>query len=247
VARAGRAVASGGEADTAERGALEELCSAYWPALYAFIRRRDHDAAEAADLTQGFFAALLSAGPGNLLARADPSRGRFRALLLTAVRRYLADDHDRRAAAKRGGDVRVGPLDFDFAAAESRCGPAAVAAVGAAGSPADTITPERAFDRAWAMSLLSGALDRLAAECRAEGRAELFERLRPGLVGESDAPPQAETAAALGMTEGAVKAALHRLRRRYRDLLRAAVADTLEGPDPADVDAELRELLAALG
>jgi RNA polymerase sigma-70 factor (ECF subfamily) len=214
--------------DPAARQALAELCGLYWYPVYAFVRRGGHAAEDAADLTQGFFARLIEKAG---IAGADPAKGRFRSYLLGACRHFLANEHDRAAAKKRGGGRVIGSLDFTDA--ERRY----------AAEPADGRTPEQIFERRWALTLLDGVLGSLRAEYASGGQEVLFDRLKASLTGE--AGPHADLAAELGLTEGAVKVAAHRLRRRYRDRLRAAIAETVATPD--DVEAEIRDLFAALG
>ena len=208
------------------REALADLCRAYWPPVYAFVRRRGHDRDAAQDLTQGFFARLLEK---NDLAVADQARGRFRSFLLAACRHFLANQHDHDAARKRGGGRAHDSLDFAAAAGRE---------------PAGADSPERAFDREWALGLLDRALGELRAEYAGSGRAALFDALKDALAGGADVP-HAEKARELGLTEGAVKVAVHRLRQRYRDRVRAAIAETVARPE--DVDDEVRDLFAALG
>lgn len=211
------------------RRALADLCRLYWYPVYAHVRRRGHGRHAAEDLTQGFFARLLET---NDLAAADQTRGRFRSFLLAACRHYLANRHKYETAQKRGGGRAHLPLESGDA--DRRF----------AGEPAHADTPEREFDRRWAFELLARAVDGLRAEYAESGRAKLFDALKDCLTGGADVG-YAKLADQLGMTVGAVKVAVHRLRQRYRDRLRAAVADTVAGPDR--VDEELRDLFAALG
>jgi len=210
------------------REALAELCRLYWYPLYAYVRRRGHSADEAQDLTQEFFARLLERDD---LAGLDPARGRFRAFLLAACRHFLANQNDRAQALKRGGGLR--PRSLDLADADRRY----------AAEPSHEQTPERLFERRWALTLLDRVLQRLRQHYETAGQLVLFERLKGSLAGETDVP-HAESAAALNMTEGAVKVAAHRLRQRYRDLLRDEIARTVA--EPAEVDDEVRALFAAL-
>jgi RNA polymerase sigma factor (sigma-70 family) len=209
---------------------LSELCNAYWYPLYAYIRRRGYDPEQAKDLTQDFFARALEKG---LLAQADPGRGRFRSFLRTVCADFLANRRDWEHARKRGGGRTMLPID----------------AVGAEGQYAselaDELTPERIFDRSWALTLLGRVLDQLGREYDEAGKAATFEALRDLLAGDAEAPSYAAVAARLGTTEGAARVAAHRLRRRYGDLLRQEIAATLA--DPAQVDDEIRDLFAALG
>lgn len=224
----------GGPPPPGARAALESLCAAYWPPLYAWARRSGAGADEAADAVQDFFARLLEKGD---LAAADPLRGRFRAFLLTAFRHHWSNLRDRERAQKRGGGRRLlslsGGVPLDTGPEE------------AAYEPAHARTPEAEFERRWALAVLDRALQRLAAEQARAGKSADFARLRPYLVAGGDDTPLREVAAAAGRSEGAVKVALHRLRRRYGELLREEVAGTLD--DPSAVEDELRDLSGALG
>jgi DNA-directed RNA polymerase specialized sigma24 family protein len=224
-----RVCAAAADDGETSRVALEELCAAYWYPLYAFLRRRGHTAEDARDLTQGFFAALLEKG---YLGDADPSRGRFRSFLLTAVARFAEKERDKAAAQKRGGGRRVLPVDFEEGERRYRH------------EPADNWTPERVFERRWALTLLDRTLARLRQEHEAAGKVAHFEALKTFLTGESQQPRLALLAEELGTTEGALKVAIHRLRQKYRELLRAEIAQTVAAQE--DVDDELGVLLAAL-
>lgn len=210
--------------------ALASLCSLYWYPIFAFVRRRGHGADEAQDLTQGFFTRLIEKGD---LGDADRSRGRFRSFLLTACLHFLSNERDREQALKRGGG-RV-PVSIDVAVAEGRYERAL----------AHSETPERLYERQWSLALLEGVLDSLRAEYVAAENERLFDRLRGFLTADDTAGTHADAAGDLGMTAGAVKVAVHRLRRRYREALRQRVADTVASPD--DVDDEIRHLLQNLG
>jgi RNA polymerase sigma factor (sigma-70 family) len=212
------------------RAALSELCAAYWPPLYAFARRRGSSPADAADLVQDFFARLLEKGD---LADADPQRGRFRAWLLTAFKHHASNLRDRERALKRGGGKA--PLPLDAGDAEQRFGP----------QLADPRTPEAEFERRWALLVLDRALQRLTAEQQRAGKTRELEALRPFLVAGEEGAPYAQIAERLGRSEGAIKVAVHRLRRRYGELLREEVAGTLA--DEREVEEELRDLTRALG
>jgi RNA polymerase sigma factor (sigma-70 family) len=214
---------------TRAQSALASLCQTYWYPLYAYVRRRGYPPPDAQDLTQEFFARLLEQ---RWLLRADPQRGHFRTFLLTALSRFLANEWDRARARKRGGGVPLLALEFDTA--ETRYGL----------EPADPRTPEQIFERRWALALLDKVLERLRQESRAEGKGGLYESLRPCLVGERQGQPYAVLARQLGMSEGAVKVAVHRLRQRYRQLLREEVASTVA--NPKDVEEEMRHLFTAL-
>jgi RNA polymerase sigma factor (sigma-70 family) len=223
-------VVAAGHHDTAQaQAALEKLCRAYWYPLYAYVRRRGQTVEEAQDLTQEFFARVLER---HWLARADQARGRFRTFLLTAMERFLANEWDKLRALKRGGGQRNIPIQLD--SAETRYGV----------EPADTRTPEQAFEHRWALALLDEVLGQLEAEFRARGQEESFAALKPCLVGERASQPYADLAARLGMEEGAVKVAVHRLRQRYRELLRAEIANTVASP--AEVEAEMHHLFNVL-
>ncbi len=223
-------VAAAGDESTEGRAALESLCTAYWFPLYAFVRRQGEGVQSAQDLVQGFFAELLEK---DYLAQADRERGRFRTFLITAFRHFASKEREKARALKRGGGKTT--LSLDFTDGESRY----------LREPADERTPERLFERRWALTLLDEALSRLRAEHRSAGREDLFEALRGTIVpGGGEAEPYAALGARLGMGEGAVKVAAHRLRRRYREVLRAAIAETVA--DPSEVDDEIRHLLDAL-
>ena len=209
--------------------ALQTLCRAYWYPLYAYVRRRGHAPPDAQDLTQEFFAQLLA---HNWVARADPLKGRFRSFLLMAMSRFLAGEWDKSHTLKRGAQVRFVPLTLDTA--ETRH----------AQEPADTSTPEQAFEKQWALATLDEVLQQLRAEFEREGKAVLFAALKPCLIGSRETQPYAALASALGMTEGAIKAAVSRLRARYRERLKEAIAQTVASP--AEVDGELRHLIRVL-
>ena len=228
-------VTAAGRRDTPEaRRALGDLCHLYWYPVYAFVRRRGYDADEALDLAQGFFTRLIDK---NDIAAADRTRGRFRAWLLTAVKHYLANEWDKATAEKRGGGRAVFSFDIDSDDAESRY----------RREPSHQVTPERVFDRRWALTLLEQTLAALEDESRREGKLDLFTALRPSLTADgrdSRVPSYRDQAETLGTTEGALKVAAHRLRRRYRELLRGLIAETVEREE--DVDEEIRDLFAAL-
>ncbi len=208
--------------------AMAELCRIYWYPLYAFIRRRGHDVHDAEDLTQEFFARLLDK---HFLAAADREKGRFRTFLLMTVKRFLANEHDRTQARKRGGGQRIVPLEGLEPEARYHQ------------EPADSLTPERLFEQQWALTLLDQVLSRLQAEMTAAGKAALFEAMKGHLTGGGD-ESYAATAARLGMSAGAVKVAVHRLRRRYRDILQEEIAHTVAGPE--EVEEEIRYLFTCL-
>src|SRR5712691_3016404 len=209
------------------RSALVSLCEGYWYPLYAYIRRRGYPADQAQDLTQEFFIRVLE---GRYLDRADPEKGRFRAFILTSLKFFLADEGDRGRAQKRGGGA---VLSIEISSGEERY----------QREPAHDETPERIFERRWALSVLDRVVERLRSEFVHHGRPEHFERLKVFLLGQSDAP-YAALAREMNTSEGALKVAIHRLRKRYRELFRQEIADTVA--DPAEVESELRFLAAVL-
>jgi RNA polymerase sigma-70 factor (ECF subfamily) len=224
--RIGRA---GDPADPGARAELEGLCRDYWFPLYAFIRARGHSSHEAEDLVQGFFADLLERAE---LARLDQSKGRFRAFLLAACDHYLSNCRDHARAVKRGGAVSI--VSIDRRDAESRYGR----------EPSHSLTPERLFEREWALALLARVLERLEAESVQAGNGVFFERIRPALQKDGLAPSYQEIAKEFGMSNEAVRAAVRRIRLRYRELLHKEVGRTID--DPRAVDEEIGELLVAL-
>lgn len=210
--------------------ALSELCAIYWYPLYAFVRRsgRDHHAAE--DLTQGLFLRLIDKKG---LAHADPEKGKFRTFLMSSMKNFMSNQHARATAQKRGGNAPH--LSIDMARAEGRydC------------EPIDSVTPQALYERAWALTTLQAALDDLRTEYESRGKNEVFEALHDHIIAGARPVPHAETADRLGMTEGNVKVALHRMRRRFGEFLRLQVAQTVESEE--DIDAELRYLLQCFG
>jgi RNA polymerase sigma-70 factor (ECF subfamily) len=222
-------VAAQDRTSPAARQALAELCETYWYPLYAFIRRQGHSMEEAQDLTQEFFARLLEK---DYLAVVDREKGKFRAFLLACFKHFLANEHDRAKALKRGGGVAIRSLDGG--AAESRYSL----------EPAHDATPEKLFERRWALVLLQNVFTRLRQEQEQAGKLALFEQLKPFLAGDGPRLGYAQAAAALRLSSGAVKVAVHRLRRRYRELVYEEIARTVD--DPALVEAEIHDLFAAL-
>jgi RNA polymerase sigma-70 factor (ECF subfamily) len=211
---------------TQAQAALAQLCQAYWYPLYSFVRHRGYALHDAQDLTQAFFAHLVEK---STLSRVDPQQGRFRTFLLAALKNFLANDWDRSQARKRGGGQKIVSLEQDVA--ESRF----------ALEPSHELTPEYQFERQWALTLLERVLAALRDEYHREGKVALFEELKGTLTGQEGT--YADMAARLGRSEGAIKVAAHRLRRRYRELLRALIAETVaEG----DVEDELRHLFTVL-
>jgi DNA-directed RNA polymerase specialized sigma24 family protein len=224
-------VVAAGDRDVPEAvEALAELCSAYWFPLYAFIRRKGNNPDQALDLTQGYFSHLLER---RVVAAADPARGRFRSFLLADCSHFLAHERERDGAARRGG--RVALLSIDARDAEGRYRL----------EPAHEQTPERLFERDWALALLESVLTGLRREYENSGRGAAFEVLKVALDAGPRRVPHAELATRLGTTEAAAQVAVHRLRKRFREALRAAIAATVA--DEGEVDDELRSLFAILG
>ena len=223
-------LAAGRGGDAESEDALARLCALYWYPVFAFIRRQGHDADQAQDLTQGFFGRLIEKGD---LGDADRERGRFRSFLLTACRYYLANERDRARAWKRGSGRA--PLSIELAVAEGRYERAL----------AHSETPERVYDRQWCLTLLDDVFAAVHAEYAAAGKEALFQRLKEFLTAGGDAGTHAEAARDLGTTAGAVKVAVHRLRRRYREEVRRRVAETVASED--EVEDEIRYLFRTLG
>ncbi|MCC6488484.1 MAG: sigma-70 family RNA polymerase sigma factor [Candidatus Hydrogenedentes bacterium] len=212
------------------RHALEALCRIYWYPIYAYIRRRGNCAEDAKDLTQEFFARILARDD---LKSADPSKGRFRSFLLACVNHFLSNERDRRTTLKRGGAVVFLPLDF--AALEQRYVSGAW----------HVLSPEKMFDRAWALATVESALSGLQREYDKAGKAVLFDRLKGTLTGQEERVPYRELGVALGLTEGAVKVAAHRLRQRYRQVLIDEITQTLA--EGESVEEELKHLFSMIG
>jgi RNA polymerase sigma-70 factor (ECF subfamily) len=209
------------------RSALVSLCEHYWYPLYAYLRRRGYPSDQAQDLTQEFFIRVLE---GRYLDRADPEKGRFRSFLLTSLKFFVADEEDRHRARKRGGGMVVA---IEYASGEERY----------QREPAHDETPERIYERRWVLSLIDRVVEKLREEFVQHGRPDHFERLKVFLLGHSDAP-YAALAREMNTSEGALKVAIHRLRKRYRELFRQEIADTVA--DPAEVESELRFLASVL-
>jgi RNA polymerase sigma-70 factor (ECF subfamily) len=208
--------------------ALEELCRTYWYPLYAYVRRHGHSREDAEDLTQSFFARFLQK---NYLEKLRSEHGKFRAFLIASLKHFLANEWDRSRRQKRGGGVPTLSLDWQDADTRYQI------------EPADDLSPDKLYDRAWAVTLLERVISRLRGESAADGKALLFEQLKPFLMlGRSDIP-YTGAAAGLGMTEGAARVAVHRLRRRYRELLCEEIGQTLS--DPAQAEEEMRALFSA--
>jgi DNA-directed RNA polymerase specialized sigma24 family protein len=209
--------------------ALADLCRTYWYPLYAFVRRQGYNADDAADLTQGFFARFLER---NDVAAARQERGRFRSYLLACMKHYVANEWDRGRAQKRGGGKA--PISIDTMVAEERYGL----------EPGHDLTPEKLFERRWALTLLDHVLGELRDDYESKGKLQVFEQLRPFITSEGSPGQRREAAAMLELSDGALNVALHRLRKRYRDLLRKHIADTVG--DEKHVDEEIRDLFTAL-
>jgi RNA polymerase sigma factor (sigma-70 family) len=209
-------------------GALEELCRTYWFPLYAYVRRRGHTKADAEDLVQAFFARFLAK---NYLEGLSAERGRFRAFLLASLKHFLINEWKKSQRLKRSGGEKLLSLDWQTADTQFQ--------VAATNEP----SPDKAFDREWALALLAKVIERLRAECDAAGKSKQFEQLKIFLTAGKGALSHAEAAKKLGMDETAVRVAAHRLRKRYRILLRDEISQTLT--DPAQVDEEMRALFGA--
>ena len=222
-------LAAGRDSTAGSRAAFSELCELYWRPVYAFARRQGHDVDQAEDLTQAFFARLLEK---DVVQAADPQRGRFRSFLLASFKHFAANERDRERTQKRGsGQVVVG-LDFESAEAKYSA------------EPVDSLTPEAVFERQWALGVLDRVLGTLSDECAKAGKSAIFDQVRDLLGGERNPGGYAAIAESLGTTEGAVKVHVHRLRRRYRDLLRAEIGATVS--DESDIDNEIAYLMATV-
>ncbi len=219
-------LAAANEESSAAHEALQQLCHAYWYPLYAYVRRRGYVPEDAQDLTQEFFLRLLRK---RSFSTADPQKGRFRAFLLGALKHFLADAHDRAATLKRGGGKPLISWEQDLA--EDRFAQEAV----------DEASPDRLFERRWALTILDRALARLEDRYRAGGRAELLSELRGYVTTDAPRPTYAEAAAKLRMSESAVASAVFRLRQGYHELVREEVAQTVSSP--SELDPEIRHLV----
>jgi RNA polymerase sigma factor (sigma-70 family) len=221
--------ASDGE-DSRGRESLARLCQVYWYPLYAFVRRHGHGSHDAQDLTQEFFVRLLEK---DYLGDVDRSKGKFRSFLLASLKHFLSKEWARAKTLKRGGGRALISLDALSAEDAYRR------------EPEDHATPEKLFERRWALTLLDQVLTRLSREYESAGKQALFEQLQGCLTGDSRLLPYSELADKLDMTEGAVKVVVHRLRQRYRGALREEIAQTVASP--AEIDDEIRHLFSALG
>lgn len=221
--------AAGADDSQHAAAALEQLCATYWPPVYAYARCTGSSPDDALDLTQGFFAKVIA---GDYFAQADKERGKFRSFLLASFKHYLLNQVARERAVRRGGRVQFVPLDQDTAETRFRV------------EPVDRASPDRAFERQWALTLLGDVMESLRAHYATAGEARLFDALEPCLATGRDRLSYAELGAGVGLSEGAVKVAVHRMRKRYRELLRRKIAETVN--DPAAVEGELQELFQAL-
>jgi RNA polymerase sigma-70 factor (ECF subfamily) len=217
-----------GEAALAKT-ALDELCRLYWYPIYVFVRGRGYEHDDAEDMTQAFFVKVLEK---KTLAAARRDRGKFRSFLLSALKHFMADEREKAAAIKRGGGQRILSLNMENAEGKYLL------------EPVERLTPERAFERKWALQLLEEVLRHLENEYAATGRGDLFQALRFCLCGERGEAPYAQLSRQLNMSDGAVKVAVHRMRKRYRERLREEIAHTVERPE--DIEEELRHLFEAL-
>ena len=222
-------LAAGQSTDTQASAALEQLCRTYWYPLYAFIRRQGYGVDDAQDLTQGFFSHILSR---RFLERASREKGKFRSFMLGSLRFFLADELAKLQAQKRGGGQTMVFLDAHSAEERYRM------------EPVELMNAEKLFERRWAVTLLDRVLERLEKEFSEAGKSRLFERLREFLLGDRAPATYQETANTLGMTEGAVKVAVHRMRQRYRELFQDEIAQTVA--DPAEIEGEVRHVFAVL-
>jgi RNA polymerase sigma-70 factor (ECF subfamily) len=216
-------------ADSRAQSALTALCQSYWYPLYAYLRRQGHSLEEAEDLTQGFFTRLIEK---QFLQDVTPQRGKFRSFLLTALRHFASNERDYARAQRRGGGQPV--FSLDFADGERRF----------LREPVVEMTPERIYERDWALALLDRVMRRLRHEWESSGRGDQFNRMKVLLTGDPAGYSYREAAATMGTTEGALKVAVHRLRKRYRAMLQEEIAATVD--DPSEVAEEIRFLFDAL-
>jgi RNA polymerase sigma-70 factor (ECF subfamily) len=223
-------LAAAGEHSPQSAAALEKLCRAYWYPLYSFTRRQGHGPQEAADLTQDFFSHLLAT---NALATVHPRKGKFRSFLLACLKNLIANEWNRARCQKRGGGAPLFSLDEEAAEGRYQL------------EPVDGLTPEKIFERRWAETLLGRALERLRQECNGAEKTRRFDEVKVFLLGERGEHSFPDVAARLGLSLSAVKALVHRLRSRFRELIRDEIAQTVGRPE--DVDQEIRDLFAAFG
>jgi RNA polymerase sigma factor (sigma-70 family) len=208
--------------------ALEQLCRTYWYPLYAYVRRHGYKKADAEDLVQGFFARFLHK---NYLEGLSSDKGHFRAFLLACLKHFLANEWERAKTAKRGGGQPALSLDWQSADEKFQI------------EPADNLSPDKLYDRAWAVTLLERVISRLGQECEQAGQAKIFQVLKPILMVGKGAIPYAEAASKLEIAESAVRVAVHRFRRRFRELVKDEIAQTLS--EPQQVEEEIHSLFGA--
>ncbi len=222
-------LAAGGQSNPDATVALEALCRTYWYPLYAYLRRQSYGVHDAQDLTQSFFVHLLA---GERLQTVHPAKGKFRSFLLASLKNFLNNEHDRRQALKRGGQITF--VSVDEALGEEQF----------QREPAHTETPDKAFEQSWAVTLLGSVLAQLRSEYVRESKAEVFEALQVYLAGDGGGAPYVATGQRLGLGESGVKMAVLRLRRRFGELLRTTIAHTVTRPE--EVEEEIRHLFAAV-
>ena len=220
---------AGKSSSTEQKQALETLCQSYWFPLYAYLRRRGYDTQQAEDYTQAFFAHILERKD---LQTADPKYGKFRSFLLVRLKYFLSDERDRAHAKKRGGNKKVLSLDIENAEGQYAL------------EPAIQLSPEMLFEKSWAITVLERTMERLEAEMARKNKQKLFDCLKVYLTADKNAIPYQDMAAELKISDGSVRVAVHRLRRRYRKLLRDEIAQTVNSEDK--IDEEIECLLAAL-
>ncbi len=223
-------IESAGSVDSAAAGvALEQLCKTYWSPVYAYARCLGHSPDDALDLAQGFFEKVIA---GGYFAHANRSRGRFRSFLLVSLKHFIFNQHAKERAVRRGGRFTFLPLDQSTAETQFKI------------EPVDQNSPDKAFERQWALALLDDVMVALREHYERAGEVRQFEALQTCLTKGRDRLSYAELGRDIGLSEGAVKVAVHRMRKRYRELLRQKVADTVK--DAGSVEAELRHLFQAL-
>ena len=222
-------LAAGKSSSPQHEQALSTLCQTYWFPLYAYLRRRGYDTHQAEDYTQGFFADILEKHD---LRAADPERGRFRSFLLATLKHFLSDERDHAHAQKRGGGRKLLSLDFQEAESQYHL------------EPADRLSPEKLFEKSWALTVLEKTMVSLRADSARRGKEDVFDHLKVYLTTEKDEIPYRDMATELDMTEGSIRVAVHRLRRQYRKLLRDEIAQTVADED--QIDEEMGCLFAAL-
>ncbi len=224
------AVVTAGEESAKGHDALSHLCQTYWHPLYSYVRRSGHSPEDAQDLTQEFFARLLSR---HYLKAADPQKGTFRSFLLIVLKRFLANEWDKAQRQKRGGGKPILSLDAQDTENRYLC------------EPVEELSPEKLYDRRWALALLEEVMRRLAAEFESDGKATLFLEIRPFLSGDDESISYRELSQRTGTSEGSLRVAVCRLRQRYREVLRLEIANTVRSPE--GIDDEIRDLFSALG